>query len=136
MKQLSKFILLLLCSTIALSGRSQTPYRVSIEAIPWLIFPDAAAAYLPLFGINYGDNVNSLQILCGKSVKPRKRSLYSSIDQALTIDNTLEADDYFLHWTTSSIELPNLIDTATATYTLTLWLEEGKVQVLTLRRQR
>lgn len=97
---------------------------------------DAVAAYLPLFGINYGDNVNSLQILCGKSVKPRKRSLYSSIDQALTIDNTLEADDYFLHWTTSSIELPNQIDTATATYTLTLWLEEGRVQVLTLRRQR
>lgn len=202
--------MLLLCSAIVLSGRSQTPYRVSIDAIPWLIFPDAAAvlnehrpadcdiyhaidysvdsergvaqldlqnphdswtrdfryvseaggpmileyaalgnaenaqlsdavaAYLPLFGINYGDKVNGLEILHGQSVKPRKRSLYSSIDQALTIDNTLEADDYILHWTTSSIELAILIDTATATYayTLTLWFEEGKVQVLILRRQR
>ena len=210
MKQLSKFILLLLYSAIALSGRSQTPYRVSIDAIPWLIFPDVAAilhehrptdcdiyhafeycvdsergaaqldlqnphdswtrdfryvseaggpmileyaalgnaenaplsdavaAYLPLFGINYGDNVNSLLILRGKSVNIRKRTIYCMIDQALTIDNTLEADDYFLHWTTFSIELPIQIDTATATYayTLTLWLEEGKVQVLTLRRQR
>lgn len=210
MKQLSKFILLLLCSAIALSGRSQTAYRVSIDAIPWLIFPDAAAvlrehrpadcdiyhafeycvdsergvaqldlqnphdswtrdfryvsedggpmileyaalgnaenvplsdavaAYLPLFGINYGDKVEGLDILSGQSAKPRKRTLYSMIYQALTIDNTLEADDYFLHWTTSSIELPIQIDTATATYayTLTLWLEEGKVQVLTLRRQR
>ena len=99
---------------------------------------DAVAAYLPLFGINYGDNVNSLQILRGKSVNTRKRTLYSMIDESLTIDNTLEADDYFLHWTTSSIELPIQIDTATATYayTLTLWLEEGKVQVLTLRRLR
>lgn len=210
MKQLSKIILFLLCSAIAISSRSQTAYRVSIDAIPWLIFPDAAAilnehrpadcdiyhafdysvdsergvaqldlqnphdswtrdfryvseaggpmileyaalgnaenaplsdavaAYLPLFGINYGDNINGIAILYGQNVKTRKRTLYNSIDQALTIDNPLEADDYFLHWTTSSNELLIQIDadTTTYTYTLTLWLEEGKVKVLTLRRQR
>ncbi len=210
MKHLPKIILLLLCSTVAIYGSSQTPCRVSIDTIPWLIFPNAAAilsehcpadtdiyhafeysvdseagvafldlqnphesctrdfryisenggpmileyaalgnaehaplseavaAYLPLCGINIGDNSNNLKILHDQAVQPRQRTLYSSIEKALSVDNTLDPNEYDLHWTTPSIEFPIQIEAAatTYTYTLTLWLEDGKVKVITLKRQR
>lgn len=209
MKHLPKIILVLLCSTIAIYGCSQTPCRVSIDTIPWLIFPnasailsehrpadtdiyhafeysvdsesgvacldlqnphesctrdfryisenggpmvlqyaalgnaehaplsDAVAAYLPLCGINIGDTVDSLEILRGQAAQPRKRTLYSSIEKAFSVDNTLDPSVYDLHWTTMSIEFPIQIEAATTTYTytLTLWLEDGKVNVITLKRQ-
>ncbi|MGN0223221.1 MAG: hypothetical protein ACI4AM_04250 [Muribaculaceae bacterium] len=191
-------------------GHSQTPCHVSIEAIPWLVFPDAAsilsehrpadtdiyhafeyyvdsesgvacldlqnphesctrdfryvsenggsmileyaalgnaddatlsdavAAYLPLCGINVGDTVDSLEILQGQVVQPCKRTLYSSIEKALSTDNTLDPTEYDLHWTTMSIEFPILIEANTTTfaYTLILWLEAGKVKVITIKRRR
>ena len=199
----------MLCSTIAICGRSQTPYRVSIDAIPWLIFPDATAilsehrpahgdiyhafeyavdskrgiaqldlhnphysctrdlryvsenggpmileyaalgnaadaplsdavaAYLPLFGINIGDNVDRLEIIRGQRVRPGKRTLYTCIEQALTIDNTRDPPKNYLHLTLSAIDIPVQIEASTTTYAymLTLWLDDGKVEVVTLRRQ-